>query len=267
MSAFVMMAGGIDLTVGSVFALCNLAALLLINSMEVNLAVRIPAIMVLGGVIGLINGLLIGYLGMRAFLTTLVMLIIVRAVVDQGLLDYGQIISRGFNASAAWEFMAIGKVFGVPSSLVVAAAIALVGHIVLTRMRFGWHVMAVGGSRRSAYNAGIKVKRTICLTYVLSGVLTGLAATFYAARLSSAATTGSSRRPKPGGACAARIIASMLAGGERQLSQLPHCSGASSPKCRSRIRRRHPAVSTKAPNADSRARSPAWRPGSTSPIR
>ena len=185
---FVMMAGGIDLTVGSVFAFCNLAALLLINSMQINLAVGIPAVMLLGGLIGLINGLLIGYLGMRAFLTTLVMLIIVRAIVDQGLLDYGQVIMRGFNPSATWEFMAIGKVFGIPSSLVVAGVIAVIGHVVLTRMRFGWHVMAVGGSRRSAYNAGIRVKRTICATYVLSGVLTGLAATFYAARLSSAGT-------------------------------------------------------------------------------
>ncbi|MDB5554407.1 MAG: transporter permease [Rhizobium sp.] len=185
---FVMMAGGIDLSVGSTFALCNLAALMLINSMELNLAVGIPVIMLLGGLIGLVNGLLIGYLGMRAFLTTLVTLIIVRAVVEQGLLDYGQIISSGFNASASWEFMAIGSVFGIPSSLFVAAFIAIAGHIVLTRMKFGWHVMAVGGSRRSAYNAGIKVKRTVCITYVLSGVLTGLSSTFYAARLSSAGT-------------------------------------------------------------------------------
>ena len=185
---FVMMAGGIDLTVGSVFAFCNLAALMLINSMELNLAIGIPLVMLLGGAIGLINGLLIGYLGMRAFLTTLVMLIIVRAIVDQGLLDYGQSLMSGFNASTTWEWMAIGTVFGIPSSLFVAGFIALIGHIVLTRMRYGWHVMAVGGSRRSAFNAGIKVKRTICITYVLSGVLTGLAATFYAARLSSAGT-------------------------------------------------------------------------------
>jgi ribose transport system permease protein len=181
-----MMAGGIDLTVGSTFALCNLVALLVINSMEVNLALGIPAVMLVGGLVGLINGVLIGYLGMRAFLTTLVMLILIRAVVDHGLLDYGQVIARGFNASATWEFMAIGDVFGVPSSLAVAVVIAIVGHIVLTRMRFGWHVSAVGGSRRSAYNAGIRVKRTICATYVLSGLLTGLAATFYAARMSSA---------------------------------------------------------------------------------
>jgi ribose transport system permease protein len=145
-------------------------------------------VMVLGGLIGLANGLLIGYLRLRAFLTTLVVLIFVRAIVDTLLLEYAGTIGRGFNQSAAWEFMAAGKVVGVPSSLVVAAAIALIGHLVLTRSRFGWHIQAVGGSRRSAYNAGIKVKRTVCVTYVLSGALAGLAATFYAARLLSAGT-------------------------------------------------------------------------------
>ena len=182
----VMMAGGIDLSVGSTFALCNFVALSLINYLEWPLAFGIPLVMLTGAAVGLINGILIGYLGLRAFLTTLVMLIIVRAVVDSLLLDFSMTIGRGFNASAAWEFMALGNIFGVPASLVVAALVGIVAHLVLTRMRFGWHVMAVGGSRRSAYNAGIKVRRTVCLTYVISGALCGLAATFYAARLSSA---------------------------------------------------------------------------------
>lgn len=183
---FVMMAGGIDLSVGSIFALCNLAALALINYFQLPLIIGIPAVMAVGGLVGLINGILIGYLRLRAFLTTLVMLIIIRAVVDMLLLDYAMVISRGFNESAAWEFMADGDLFGVPASLVAAAAVALVAHLVLTRVRFGWHVLAVGGSRRSAYNAGIKVRRTVCATYVISGLTTGLAAAFYGARLSSA---------------------------------------------------------------------------------
>jgi ribose transport system permease protein len=82
--------------------------------------------------------------------------------------------------------MAIGELFGVPSSLVVAIIVAIIAHVVLTRIRFGWHVLAVGGSRRSAYNAGIKVRATVCATYVISGLMAGLAASFYAARLSSA---------------------------------------------------------------------------------
>lgn len=183
---FVMMAGGIDLSVGSIFALCNLAALALINYLQLPLIIGIPAVMAVGGLVGLINGILIGYLRLRAFLTTLVMLIIIRAVVDMLLLDYAMVISRGFNESAAWEFMADGSLFGLPASLLAAVLVALVAHLVLTRVRFGWHVLAVGGSRRSAYNAGIKVRRTVCATYVISGLTTGLAAAFYGARLSSA---------------------------------------------------------------------------------
>jgi ribose transport system permease protein len=186
---FVMMAGGIDLSVGSNFALCNFAALTLINYLELPLFLGIPAVMLVGGLVGLINGILIGYLRLRAFLTTLVMLIILRAIVDMLLLEYTSTISRGFNAGAGWEFMAIGSLFEVPSSLVAAAAVALIAHVILTRVRFGWHVLAVGGSRRSAYNAGIRVRRVVCATYVISGLMVGLAATFYAARLSSAGSS------------------------------------------------------------------------------
>lgn len=183
---FVMMAGGIDLSIGSTFALCNLAALALINYLELPLVAGIPLVMLVGGLVGLVNGILIGYLRLRAFLTTLVMLIIVRAIVDMLLLQFAITIGRGFNASTAWEFMAIGSLFGIPSSLVFAAVVAVGAHVLLTRVRFGWHVMAVGGSRRSAYNAGIKVRRTVCTTYVMSGLMVGLASCFYAARLSSA---------------------------------------------------------------------------------
>ena len=64
--------------------------------------------------------------------------------------------------------------------------IAIVAHFVLTRLRVGWRIMAVGGSRRAAYNAGISVPRTVCLTYVVSGVLSALAGILYASRLSGA---------------------------------------------------------------------------------
>jgi ribose transport system permease protein len=183
---FVMMAGGIDLSIGSNFALCNLAALAFINYLQLPLVVGIPLVMIVGGLAGLANGILIGYLRLRAFLTTLVMLIIIRAVVDMLLLQFATTVSRGFNDSAVWDFMAEGSLFGAPSSLVVAAVVAVIAHIVLTRVRFGWHVMAAGGSRRSAFNAGIKVRSTVCATYVISGVMVGLAACFYGARLSSA---------------------------------------------------------------------------------
>ena len=68
----------------------------------------------------------------------------------------------------------------------VLIVIAIVAHFVLTRLRIGWRIMAVGGSRRAAYNAGIPVRATVCLTYVVSGMLAALAGILYAARLSGA---------------------------------------------------------------------------------
>ena len=59
---------------------------------------------------------------------------------------------------------------GIPSVALVYIGVAIFGHIFLTRLRPGWHITAIGGSRRSAYNSGIPVRRTIALCYVASGV-------------------------------------------------------------------------------------------------
>ena len=64
--------------------------------------------------------------------------------------------------------------------------VAIVGHVLLTRLRLGWHIMAIGGSRRSAYNGGIAVRRTVALCYVACGVLTAAAGCFFASRLATA---------------------------------------------------------------------------------
>ena len=74
-------------------------------------------------------------------------------------------------------------VFGVPSIAVVYLAVAIFGHVFLTRLRPGWHITAIGGSRRSAYNSGVAVRRTIALCYVACGALTAVGALFFAARL------------------------------------------------------------------------------------
>ncbi|MES2532535.1 MAG: SMP-30/gluconolactonase/LRE family protein [Pseudomonadota bacterium] len=182
----VMLAGGIDLSVSSNFALGNLVGLLLMNVVGWPTFVVIPVVMLVCAGVGLINGVLIGYLRLRAFLTTLVMLIIVRAVVDMLLLAHAVDISTNIPESAVWDFIGIGSIFGLPFSICLALAFALGAHIFLSRTRPGWHIMAIGGSRKSAYNVGIPVRRTICLTYVGSGALCGVAGLMYAARLGSA---------------------------------------------------------------------------------
>jgi ribose transport system permease protein len=185
----VLKAGGIDLSVGSVFALCNLLALALVNKFLLPLIVAIPLVIAAGALVGLINGLLIGYLRLRAFLTTLVTLIIVRAVVDLLTVAYGGEVSVWTDKVAGWDFIGDGALMGVPFSVVAAATAGVLVHILLTRMRLGWHISAVGGSRRSAFNIGLPVRRVVCFTYVLSGACTAMAATFQASRLGSAGST------------------------------------------------------------------------------
>ncbi len=182
----VLLAGGIDLSVGSNFALCNFVAIALVNALQWPLAAVFPSVILIGAAVGLINGLLVGYLRLRAFLTTLVTLIFVRAIVDLLALKYAIKISTSTADTPVWDFVGDGTIAGVPIDLVVALVVAAIGHVVLTRTRFGWHLFAVGGSRRSAHNVGISVRQTVCWTYVISGALTACGAIFYASRLNNA---------------------------------------------------------------------------------
>ncbi len=182
----VMVAGGIDLSVGSTFALGNIVALALMNVAQLPVPMVVIGTMACGAAVGLVNGLLVGYLRLRAFLTTLVTLIIVRAIVDMLLLNYAVAIASVFPESDFWYFFGEGYVLGLPFSVVLTVAVAIVVHLALSRTRAGWHVLAVGGSRRSAHNVGISVRRVICGTYVVSGTLAALAGVLFASRLGAA---------------------------------------------------------------------------------
>ena len=181
--ALVIMVGGIDLSVGSVFALTDFCALFCLDVLQWPVAAVIPVTLLAGGLLGAVNGVLVGYFRLRAFITTLITLIVYRAGYDLLILDYSNAIAASFPDIPSWNFMGGGDLFGVPSVALVYLAIAVFGHIFLTRLRPGWHIAAIGGSRRSAYNSGIPVRRTIAQCYVASGVLTAVGALFFAARL------------------------------------------------------------------------------------
>lgn len=182
----VMLAGGIDLSVGSNFALANIITLALLNVYELPLGLVFILTLAVGALVGLVNGVLVGYLRLRAFLTTLVTLIIVRAVVDMLLLHLAVRISAGFVDNDLWDFLGDGMVLDLPFSFVLFLVVAALAHLLLSRTRPGWHLMAVGGMRRSAHNVGIPVRRVICLTYVASGLLVAVSGFLFAARLGGA---------------------------------------------------------------------------------
>lgn len=181
--ALVVIVGGIDLSVGSMFALTDFCALYTLDVLGWPVPAVILATLVCGALLGAVNGMLIGYLQLRAFITTLITLIIYRSAFDLLIQRYSNDIAAAFPDIASWNFIGGGEVLGVPSVALVYAAFAIFGHIFMTRLRPGWHITAIGGSRRSAYNSGIPVRRTIALCYVASGLLTSIAALFFAARL------------------------------------------------------------------------------------
>ncbi|MGH6708593.1 MAG: ABC transporter permease subunit, partial [Bradyrhizobium sp.] len=182
----VMIVGGIDLSVGSMFALSNFCALYLINVLNWPVGLVIPTTIAVGALLGAVNGILIGYFRLRAFLTTLITLIIYRAAYDLLIFNHATAIAAGMTDSKAWDFIGSGDVLGIPLVAWTYALVAIFGHIFLTRLRPGWHINAIGGSRRSAYNSGIAVRRTVTMCYVGCGALTALGGVFFASRLGSA---------------------------------------------------------------------------------
>jgi ribose transport system permease protein len=184
--AIVMLGGGIDLSVGSIFALSCFSAVGAFFILEQPVWVSFAAAIATGLLLGAINGYLVGYMRLRAFLTTLVTLIIGRAIFDILIVDYGTAIQSSFVSSDIWDFIGDGTVYGFSVAVLTAIVVAVLAHIALTRSRPGWHILAVGGSRRSAFNSGIDVRRTVFMTYVISGLCAGLAGFLFACRLSGA---------------------------------------------------------------------------------
>lgn len=183
--SLVLIVGGIDLSVASVFAICNLLVLYCMHVLAFPWPVAVAVTLVCGGLLGAVNGILIGYFRMRAFLTTMVTLIVFKALHDLVNVKVAVPISSQFPDSPAWDTIGYGGFLSVPTAVWVFAAVAIFCHIFITRLRAGWWVLAVGGNRRSAFNIGLPVNHVVALSYVASGVFAATSAVFYAARLAS----------------------------------------------------------------------------------
>lgn len=184
--ALTVISGGIDLSVGSVFALANLAALVFYQIFNWPVGLVIAATLGIGAAVGAINGYLIGYLRTRPFLTTLVTLIVLRATVDLLGQHYSVPLAMAARTSWTWDLMGVGWIAKLPSNLAILGMVAIAGHLLLSRSRPGWHLTAIGSSRKAARHAGIRVERVLFFTYLMSGTLAAAGGLFYAARLNSA---------------------------------------------------------------------------------
>jgi ribose/xylose/arabinose/galactoside ABC-type transport system permease subunit len=167
----VIITGGIDLSVGSVFALGGVVGVYFAGHGGVVLAIVMTVLVC--GAIGLINGLLVGYGGMAPFIVTLATLFGVRGLVLQ-LTDAG---AKVYNVKSGSTFAKLGTghwlTFGLP--VFFALAFYVIFHFVLERTPYGLRVFSIGGSEPAALLMGLKVRRTKVSLYVLSAVLAGIA--------------------------------------------------------------------------------------------
>ncbi len=186
--AISILSGGIDLSVGAVFAMGDFIALYLLQILGLPFPVMVLGILLWGALIGVVNGGLIAYAQTRPFLTTMVVLIVVRAAYNKITGAFASDLASGSVDSSAWDFLGAGTLFGIPVNMVCLIVIGLAAHLYLTRIRSGVYIMAVGSSRKAARHAGINVMRSLLLAYMLSGMAASFAGMLYAARQNSAGT-------------------------------------------------------------------------------
>lgn len=167
---FVLLAGGIDLSVGSNMYLSGIIAGLLINNVGAPVWLAFLVAMVVGAVYGLINAFFITRLKIVPFIVTLSTLIAGRGI--------GLLITRSKSVDLPPNVNALSTtdVLGfIPGPIFVFALVVLVAHLVLSRTQFGRQVYALGNNDEAAQKAGINDRRLLTQIYVVSGVLAAVA--------------------------------------------------------------------------------------------
>lgn len=177
---FVILTGGIDLSVGSVLSAAAVAALLASNIPGFG-GLAVPVALVVGAGFGLINGALISLLRLPPFIVTLGSLTAVRGIAR--LMGHDTTI---FNPQLSFAFIGNESLFGIPWLVIIAIAVVAISWFILRRTVLGLRIYSVGGNPEAARLSGIRVWGIEMFVYVISGFLAGLGAVMSAARLYAA---------------------------------------------------------------------------------
>ena len=195
-ATFVIISGGLDLSVGSMAAFIAGVMIIVMNQAVntfgagvVTVLIGIGASLLLGVLAGALNGVIITRGKIAAFIVTLGTLGIYRSLVTY--LANGGTLSLDFAVRSVYGPVYSGSLLGVPYPIWVFAAVAVVGSVVLHRTRFGRYVYAIGSNEKVARYSAINVSRVQTLTYIIQGLCVSVATIIYVPRLGSAsASTG-----------------------------------------------------------------------------
>lgn len=177
---FVILSGGIDLSVGSLVALSGVALAFALQA-GAPIPLAILAGLAAGGAAGLVNGLLITRGKLPPFIATLGMMSVARGITL--FWTDGRPVS-GFDA--AFRTLATGKVLMIPAPVLLAALLYAAAHFLLNRTRFGLYVYAIGGNEEATRLSGVAVRLHKTMVYVLAGLMSAVASVILTARLNSA---------------------------------------------------------------------------------
>ncbi|MEU8817830.1 ABC transporter permease [Actinoplanes sp. NPDC048796] len=177
---FVIIGGGIDLSVGAIIALAGVWATTLATQ-SYGAAGMIFTALVVGICVGLVNGVLISYGKLVPFIATLAMLVAARGLAAQISGKQTQVSANTFIND-----LAANKLLGIPMLVWILALVVAAGWVLLNRTTFGRRTVAVGGNPEAARLAGINVKRHTLLLYALSGLCCGIAAIMLTSQATSA---------------------------------------------------------------------------------
>ncbi|MFO1143272.1 MAG: ABC transporter permease [Amaricoccus sp.] len=196
----VILNGGIDLSVGSALALAGVVAGGLMQGVTLHWAgvILYPPVWVvvvltcaLGAFIGVVNGVLIAYLKVPAFVATLGTLYVARGVallLTNGL-TYNNLSGKPELGNTGFDWLGFNRIAGVPIGVIILAVVAILCHLMLTRTAFGRWLYASGGNERAAELSGVPTKQVKITVYVLSGICAAMAGLVLSSQLTSAGPT------------------------------------------------------------------------------
>lgn len=179
--AIVMLTGGIDLSVGAIVALSSIVCAGAMVNLSLPIPIAILLSLVVGAVVGLINGILVTYIKVPALIATL--------GTQQAVRGIAYIITGGYTLYGFPESFSIigrGYLFGViPVSAVIMVVVLALGWFMLNSTKFGRYTYALGGNFEATRLAGINVNKRLILVYVISGLLASIAGIVELSRISS----------------------------------------------------------------------------------
>ena len=187
---FVILTGGIDLSVGSILGFSGAVAAMMLAS-GVDSIIAIPVALIVGLMVGALNGVLISKGKLQPFIVTLATMTMLRGATL--VFTDGKPIGTGFEAnSKLFAWFGNGYVLGIPVPIIVIIVTFLVALFVLTQTKIGRYVYALGGNEEATKLSGISTDKVKIFVYAISGMMAALAGIIITSRLSSAQPTAGS---------------------------------------------------------------------------